>query len=121
MMVSVLFPLSERLNDFPQGFIIIDKINGPKIAEICLRWQGRTKSALGQLSISCSTESKEDWRTSDEKSGEGWYSSSYGMREASWVRAITAHAKEVIFVTAIGCSIKLEKNQLWVEGKKYSI
>ena len=115
------FSTERTVQRFSEGFVIIDKIKGPKVAEICLRWQGRTKSTLEQLSISCSIESKEDWRTGDEKSGEGWYSSSYGLREPSWVRAITAHAKEVIFVTAIGCSIKLEKNQLWVDGKKYNI
>ena len=102
----------------PQGFIIIDKIKGKVPAGISLRWQGRSKLALEQLSIICSAESKEDWQSANEKTGEGWYSYSYGVREPSWVRTITTHTSSVIFVTAIGCSIKLEKNELWVDGKK---
>ncbi|NBY42538.1 MAG: hypothetical protein EBQ49_04465 [Verrucomicrobia bacterium] len=74
--------------------------------------------SLEQLSIICSAESKEDWQTGNEKTGEGWYSSSYGVREPSWVRTITTRASSAIFVTAIGCAIKLEKNELWVDGKK---
>ena len=101
------------------GFIIIDKIRGKKNAEICLRWNGRSKLALEQLSIICSAESKEEWETGNEKTGEGWYSSSYGVREPSWARTITTRASSVIFVTAIGCAIKLEKNELWVDGKKH--
>jgi hypothetical protein len=72
----------------PQGFLIIDKIKGTKVAQLDLRWQGRSKEALGQLSIVCSKESKEEWKTEDEKTGEGWYSPSYGIREPSWVRLI---------------------------------
>jgi hypothetical protein len=102
----------------PHGFIIIDKIRGKNNAEICLRWNGRSKLALEQLSIICSAESKEDWQSANEKTGEGWYSYSYGAREPSWVRTITARASSVVFVTAIGCSIKLEKNELWIDGKK---
>jgi hypothetical protein len=109
------------IQKFPQGFVIIDKIKGNTHAEICLRWQGRSKSALEQLSIICSAESKEDWLTGNEKTGEGWYSPSYGIREPSWVRTVTTRSTSVVFVTAIGCSIKLEKNDLWVDGKKYVI
>ena len=105
----------------PQGFVIIDKIKGKVPADISLHWQGRSKFALEQLSIICSVESKEDWQSANEKTGEGWYSHSYGVREPSWMRTITTRASSAIFVTAIGCSVKLEKNELWVDGKKYKI
>jgi hypothetical protein len=105
----------------PQGFVIIDKIKGKVPADISLRWQGRSKLALEQLSIICSAESKEDWQSANEKTGEGWYSHSYGVREPSWMRTIATRASSAIFVTAIVCSVKLEKNELWVDGKKYKI
>jgi hypothetical protein len=109
------------IQKLPQGFIIIDKIKGKAKAEISLRWQGRSRAALEQLAITCSAESREDWQTANEKTGEGWYSSSYGVREASWVRTISTRASTVVFVTAIGCLVKLEKNELWVDNQKYII
>ena len=115
------YSCERSVQKLPHGFIIIDKIKGKTSADISLRWQGRSKLALEQLSIICSAESKEDWQSANEKTGEGWYSYSYGVREPSWVRTITTRAMSVIFVTAIGCSVKLEKNELWVDGKKYKI
>ncbi len=115
------YSCERTIQKLPQGFIIIDKIKGKTNAEISLRWNGRSKLALEQLSIICSAESKEDWQTGNEKTGEGWYSSSYGVREPAWVRTITTSASSTVFVTAIGCSIKLEKNELWVDGKKQII
>ena len=113
------YSCERTIQRFPLGFIIIDKIKGKPKAEISLRWQGRSKTALEQLSIICSVESKEDWQTGNEKTGQGWYSASYGIREASWVRTITTRASSAIFVTAIGCSVKLENNELWVDGQKF--
>ena len=115
------YSCERTIQKLPQGFIIIDKIKGKTNAEISLRWNGRSKLALEQLSIICSAESKEDWQTGNEKTGEGWYSSSYGVREPAWVRTITTSASSTVFVTAIGCSIKLEQNELWVDGKKQII
>jgi len=111
---------SERtVQKFPQGFVIIDKIKGKPKAEISLRWQGRSKAALNRLSIICSAESQESWQSANEKTGEGYYAYSYGNREPSWVRTITASSTDVVFVTAIGCSVKLEKNELWIDDKKF--
>jgi hypothetical protein len=111
---------SERtVQKLPQGFVIIDKIKGKPKAEISLRWQGRSKAALNRLSIICSAESQESWQSANEKTGEGYYAYSYGNREPSWVRTITTRSTDVVFVTAIGCSVKLEKNELWIDDKKF--
>lgn len=101
-----------------QGFLIIDRIQGTRPGKIAIHWHGRSKEALEELAIICSGESNETWSSGNEKTGQGWYSVSYGSREPAWTRTIFTQARQTTFVTAIGCEIKLDKNILTIDGKE---
>ncbi len=117
------FVAERRLLKFPQGFVIIDRLRGMnrQTGEWTLRWHGRSRAGLEKLSIACSVASAESWLTADETTGEGWYSGYYGTKTPSYARRLTANGEDIIFVTALGCQIRLEKNAVIVDGESIGI
>ena len=117
------FIAERRLLKFPQGFVIIDRLRGMlrQPGEWTLRWHGRSRAGLEKLSIACSVASAESWLTADETTGEGWYSGYYGAKTPSYTRRLTAMGDDVIFVTALGCEIRLEKDAVIVDGESIAI
>ena len=104
-----------------QGFVIIDRLSGPVAARYELRWHGRTRAGLEQLTVACSAPSTEEYVTALPDGGEGWHSSHYGSREPSWCRRITATGNDVTFVTALGCSLRLEDHSFFADGEEYPL
>lgn len=103
---------------FPQGFVVIDRITGAKPGECVLRWHGRSRDGLERLAVICSEPSAESWLTADDVAGEGWHSTHYGSRLPAYARCQTAVGRDVIFVTALGCEVRLEDGALIVDGEK---
>jgi hypothetical protein len=104
----------------PNGFVIIDRVTGLlKQSERCtLRWHGRTREGLEQLTVACSAPSTEETVTALPEGGEGWHSSRYGSKEPSWCRRVTATGNDVTFVTALGCSLRLEATSFFIDGEE---
>jgi hypothetical protein len=106
-----------RVLRFPQGFVIVDQVQAKGPANVCeLRWHGRTRAGLAQLSLVCSQPSQEAWVSADEQSGEGFFATRYGRREPAWTRRLTAVGPSVTFVTALGCVAELRPAGLFVDG-----
>jgi hypothetical protein len=107
-----------RVLRFPQGFVILDRVHATDLASRCeLRWHGRTRAGLAQLSIACSQPSEEAWITADTGTGEGFFAPCYGRREPAWTRRLTAVGPSVTFVTALGCQVELRADVVIVDGE----
>ena len=107
-----------RVLRFPQGFVILDRVHATDPASRCeLRWHGRTRAGLAQLSLACSQPSEEAWITADTRTGEGFFAPCYGRREPAWTRRLTAVGPSVTFVTALGCQVELRADVVIVDGE----
>ena len=53
--------------------------------------------------------------------GEGWHSAHYGAKAPAWCRRIVARGRDVFFVTALGCSLRLEERSFFVDGDEYPL
>ena len=107
-----------RVLRFPRGFVILDQVRATDSASRCeLRWHGRTRAGLEQLSLACSLPSEETWVTADTGTGEGFFAPCYGRREPAWTRRLTAVGRSVTFVTALGCQVELRAEVLLVDGE----
>ena len=115
------FRCERRLLRLPQGFVVIDRVRGPREAEITLRWQGRRREGLARLSAVCSLPSRETWVTGSEADGEGWRSDRYGAFARSWVRRLTARGRDAVFVTAVGCDVELLEDAVLVDGVRFPL
>lgn len=117
------FTSRRRLVEVPNGFVIIDRVRGlfGQRGEFVLRWHGRSRAGLAQLTVACSAPSAEAYVTALPDGGEGWHSTHYGSKEPSWCRRITATGRDVIFVTALGCSLRLEADSFFVDGEEYAL
>jgi hypothetical protein len=114
------FKARRRVMKVPNGFVIIDRLTGllKQPGRCTLRWHGRTREGLEQLTVACSAPSTEDYVTALPDGGEGWHASHYGSKEPSWCRRITATGHDVTFVTALGCSLRLEAKSFFADGEE---
>jgi hypothetical protein len=117
------FKARRRVLRLPQGFVIIDRLTGllGRSARHTLRWHGRSRAGLAELTVACSVPSTEEVVTALPDGGEGWYSTHYGSKEPAWCRRFTATGNDVVFVTALGCSIRLEANSLFIDEEEYTL
>ena len=117
------FKSQRRVIKIANGFVIIDRMSGlVKQEGTCtLRWHGRRRAGLEQLTVACSAPSTEEYVTTLPDGGEGWHSTHYGSKEPSWCRRITATGNDITFVTAIGCSLRLEAKSLYADGEEYPL
>ena len=117
------FKSRRRILKVANGFVIVDRLTGRlgQRGEFVLRWHGRSRSGLEQLTVACSAPSTEEYVTALPDGGEGWHSTHYGSKEPSWCRRITATGRDVTFVTALGCSLRLEANSFFVDGEEYPL
>lgn len=117
------FRVRRRIIRVPNGFVIVDRISGRlgQRGEFVLRWHGRSRAGLEQLTVACSAPSTEEYVTALPDGGEGWHSTHYGSKEPSWCRRITATGRDVTFVTAVGCSLRLEAKSFFVDGEEYAL
>ena len=117
------FKSQRRVIKIANGFVIIDRLSGlVKQEGTCtLRWHGRRRAGLEQLTVACSAPSTEEYVTGLPDGGEGWHSTHYGSKEPSWCRRITATGNDITFVTAIGCSLRLEAKSLYADGEEYPL
>lgn len=115
------FRCERRLLRLPQGFVVIDRVRGPRDAEIALRWQGRSREGLSRLRLVCSLPSQESWVTGSEGDGEGWRSDRYGSFTRSWVRRLTARGRDAVFVTAVGCDVELLEDAALIDGVRHPL
>ena len=117
------FKSQRRVIKIANGFVIIDRMSGlVKQEGTCtLRWHGRRRAGLEQLTVACSAPSTEEYVTGLPDGGEGWHSTHYGSKEPSWCRRITATGNDITFVTAIGCSLRLEAKSLYADGEEYPL
>ncbi|MBM3867445.1 MAG: hypothetical protein FJ384_00750 [Verrucomicrobia bacterium] len=117
------FTSRRRLVEVPNGFVIIDRIRGllGQRGEFVLRWHGRSRAGLAQLTVACSAPSAEEYVTAQPAGGEGWHSAYYGSKEPAWCRRITATGRDVTFVTAVGCALRLEADSFFVDGEEYAL
>ena len=117
------FRSRRRILRVPNGFVIVDRISGRlgQRGEFVLRWHGRSRAGLEQLTVACSAPSTEEYVTALPDGGEGWHSTHYGSKEPSWCRRIAATGDDVTFVTAVGCSLRLEASSFFVDGEEYAL
>ena len=117
------FKASRRVMRVANGFVIVDRLIGlvGQSGRCTLRWHGRSRSGLEQLTVACSAPSAEDYVTALTDGGEGWHSTHYGSKEPSWCRRITATGSDITFVTALGCSLRLEANSFFADGEEYPL
>lgn len=117
------FRSRRRIIKVPNGFVIVDRISGllGQRGEFVLRWHGRTRAGLEQLSVVCSAASTEEYVTALPDGGEGWHSTHYGSKEPSWCRRISATGDDITFVTALGCQLRLEEQSFYVDGEEYPL
>ena len=103
--------------------MIIDRLTGllKQEGRFTLRWHGRTRQGLEQLTVTCSAPWAEKYVTALPDGGEGWHSTHYGSKEPAWCRQITATGDDVTFVTALGCSLRLEANSFFADGEEYPL
>ena len=114
------FKSQRRIVRLPQGFVIIDRLTSllGQSGRYALRWHGRSRAGLEQLTVACSAPSTEEYVTALPDGREGWHSTHYGSKEPAWCRRITATGPDVTFVTAIGCSLRLEATSFFVDGEE---
>ena len=117
------FKSQRRVIKVTNGFVIIDRMTGlvKQDGTCTLRWHGRRRAGLEQLTVACSAPSTEEYVTALPDGGEGWHSTHYGSKEPSWCRRITATGNDITFVTAIGCSLRLEAKSLFADGEEYPL
>ena len=117
------FKSQRRVLKVPGGFVIIDRLKGllKQDGRCTLRWHGRTREGLERLTVACSAPSTEDYVTALPDGGEGWHSTHYGSKEPSWCRRIVATGGDVTFVTALGCSLRLEARSFFADGEEYPL
>jgi hypothetical protein len=117
------FKSQRRIIKVRNGFVIVDRISGVlgQRGEFVLRWHGRSRAGLEQLTIACTAASQEEYVTALPDGGEGWHSTHYGSKEPSWCRRINATGSDVTFITAIGCSLRLEAKSFFVDGEEYPL
>lgn len=117
------FKSRRRVLKTPHGFVIIDRLTGllGQSGRFVLRWHGRTREGLEQLAVACSAPSTEETVTALPAGGEGWRSSHYGSKDPAWCRRINASGSDVTFVTALGCSLRLEAKSFFVDGEEYAL
>ena len=117
------FKAARRVLRLANGFVIVDRLIGlvGQSGRCTLRWHGRSRSGLEQLTVACSAPSAEDYVTALPDGGEGWHSTHYGSKEPSWCRRITATGSDITFVTALGCSLRLEANSFFADGEEYPL
>ncbi len=117
------FKSRRRIIQAPNGFVIVDRLTGRlgQRGEFVLRWHGRARAGLEQLTVACSAPSTEAYVTALPDGGEGWHSTHYGSKESSWCRRISATGSDVTFVTALGCSLRLEAKSFFVDGEEYAL
>jgi hypothetical protein len=117
------FKSQRRVLKVANGFVIIDRMTGlvKQDGTYTLRWHGRRRAGLEQLTVACSAPSTEDYVTALPDGGEGWHSTHYGSKEPSWCRRITATGSDVTFVTALGCSLRLEAKSFFADGEEYAL
>jgi hypothetical protein len=117
------YKVQRRVMKVANGFVIIDRMTGllKQTGRYTLRWHGRTREGLAQLTVACSAPSTEDFVSALPDGGEGWHSSHYGSKEPSWCRRITAQGANVTFVTAVGCSLRLEGRSFFADGEEYPL
>ena len=106
-----------------QGFVVVDRMTGllGQSGRFVLRWHGRSRAGLEQLAIACSAPSEEEYVTALPEGGEGWHSAHYGAKAPAWCRRIVARGRDVFFVTALGCSLRLEERSFFVDGDEYPL
>ncbi len=108
---------TRRVLRFPQGFVVVDRVRTPRADASCeLRWHGRTRAGLEQLSLACSETAEETWLTGEASTGEGFRADGYGRRQAAWTRRLAVRGADVIFVTALGCRVELRPAAVVVDG-----
>jgi len=114
------FKVRRRVIKVPHGFVIVDRLTGllKQPGRCTLRWHGRSRAGLEQLTIACSVASQEEYVSALPDGGEGWHSTHYGSKDPSWCRRLTATGNDVTFVTALGCSLRLETNSFFVDGEE---
>jgi hypothetical protein len=117
------FKSQRRVLKLANGFVIVDRLTGivGQSGRLTLRWHGRSRAGLEQLTIACSAPSTEETVTALPDGGEGWHSTHYGSKEPSWCRRITASGNDVTFVTALGCSLRLEAHSFFADGEEYPL
>ena len=117
------FKSQRRVIKVANGFVIIDRMTGlvKQDGTCTLRWHGRRRAGLEQLTVACSAPSTEEYVTALPDGGEGWHSTHYGSKEPSWCRRITATGNDITFVTAIGCYLRLEAKSLFADGEEYPL
>ncbi|MEY3130043.1 MAG: hypothetical protein RLY12_415 [Verrucomicrobiota bacterium] len=117
------FRSQRRVIKTVNGFVIVDRLSGllKQEGQCTLRWHGRSRAGLEQLTVACSAPSTEAYVTALPDGGEGWHSTHYGSKEPSWCRRITATGHDVTFVTALGCSLRLEAKSFFVDGEEYPL
>lgn len=114
------FRHERRLLRLPQGFVVVDRVSGPRDGLVTLRWQGRSREGLSRLRLVCSLPSRESWVTGA-ADGEGWRSARYGTFARSWVRRLSARGRDVVFVTAVGCDVELLSDGVLVDGARHPL
>jgi hypothetical protein len=117
------FKTCRRIIKVRNGFVIVDRISGllGQRGEFVLRWHGRSRAGLEQLTVACTAASQEEYVTALPDGGEGWHSTHYGSKEPSWCRRLTGTGADVTFITAIGCSLRLEAKSFFVDGEEYPL
>jgi hypothetical protein len=117
------FKSQRRIIKVANGFVIVDRLTGllKQDGECTLRWHGRSRAGLEQLTVACSAPSSESYVTALPDGGEGWHSTHYGSKEPSWCRRITATGSDITFITAIGCKLRLEAGSFFVDGDEYAL
>ena len=114
---------SRRVIKTANGFVVVDRLTSltGQSLRCALRWHGRRRAGLEQLTIACSAPSTEEYVTALPDGGEGWHSTHYGSKEPSWCRRITAAGDDLTFITALGCSLRLEAGSFFVDGVEYEV
>lgn len=117
------FKVRRQVLRVANGFVVVDRLTGllKQPGTCTLRWHGRSRAGLEQLTIACSASSAEDHVTALPDGGEGWHSTHYGSKEPAWCRRVTATGDDITFVTALGCSLRLEDGSFFVDGEEYPL
>ena len=107
----------------PGGFVVIDRVSGllAQSGRFHLRWHGRKRPGLEQLTIVCSETSEEQYFTGDSPDGRAWHSTHYGAKAPAWCREISAAGANVIFVTSLGCAVRLENESVFIDGEEVAL
>ena len=107
----------------PGGFVVIDRVSGllAQSGRFHLRWHGRKRPGLEQLTIVCSETSEEQYFTGDSPDGRAWHSARYATKAPAWCREVSATGANVIFVTSLGCAVRLERESVFIDGEEVAL